>query len=129
MGCRDSNVHWKPGTDVYCRISEDDGSHIWRKGRIRSFLTGREGIDGDTCTSKVILEVEAVEKGGELDTATVYSEQYGNCLRKVDPIVEFLAGGSKKFVYQMFTQRLNRAEQHTLQKDFEADYGSIDFKI
>jgi len=127
-GKYDSNDHWKPGSDVYCKIAEEDGSQVWRKGKIRNFLTVGDGIDGVTRKSKVILKVEAAEKGGEPNTVTVYSDQYGNCLRKVDPIVEFLAGGSKKFVYQMFKQSLTKAEQRTLQKEFENDNDSFDFR-
>ena len=63
-GKYDSNDHWKPGTDVYCKIPEEDVSQIWRKGKIWKFLTVGDGIDGVTRKSKVILKVEAAGKGG-----------------------------------------------------------------
>jgi hypothetical protein len=67
-GMYDSNDHWEPGTDVYCKIAEEDGSPIWRKRKIWKFLTVGEGIDGVTRKSKVILKVEAAGKGGGLST-------------------------------------------------------------
>ena len=75
-GMNDSNDHWKPGTDVYCKIAEEDGSPIWRRTNLE--------VPNPPCKSKVILKVEAAGKGGEPDTSTVYSDQYSNCLKKVD---------------------------------------------
>ena len=78
----------------------------------REDIDGWSKRDGGTRKSKVILKVETAEKGGEPNTSTVaYSDQDGNCVRKVDPILEFLAGGGLKEVLVRVPDVYSRACQ------------------